>query len=372
MKVLIINSVCGVGSTGRICLDIAKEFEKKGNTVKIAYGRKCKVSKDFERKTIKIGSFLGVIFHVLKTRLNDQHGLGSTYETKKFLRWANEFNPDLLWLHNIHGYYINYELLFKWIKSRPNMQVKWTLHDCWAFTGHCSHFSAVQCEQWMTHCSICCQKKRYPCSIKDNCKNNFERKKQSFCGVQNMTLITPSNWLADLVRLSFLKDYPIEVKHNTIDKSIFKPTPSDFREKYGITDKKIILGVANVWDERKGLNDFVKLSKMINDNCVIVLVGVTKKQIKKLPKSIISIVRTNSAKELAEIYTAADVFLNLTYEDNYPTVNLEAQACGTPCITYCTGGSIESVPDGNVVDQGDLTGIVEIIKGLSNENSILN
>ncbi|MBQ6979034.1 MAG: glycosyltransferase [Clostridia bacterium] len=361
MKILIINSVCGIGSTGRICTDIAREFEKNGDEVKIAYGRSNYVPEQFRKYSVKIGNGFDVKMHVLKTRLTDKHGLGSKRATRKFLKWAEEYNPNLLWLHNLHGYYINYELLFKWIKSRPEMQVKWTLHDCWAFTGHCSYFTISKCEQWKTHCSHCIQKKNYPSSIKDSCNSNFERKKQAFTGVKNMTFITPSKWLANLVKQSFLREYDVEIHYNTINTDVFKPTQSDFREKYCLQNLKVVLGVASVWNERKGLDDFIKLAAMLDDKYKIVLVGLNKKQIKSMPKNILGIERTNNPEELAAIYTAADVFLNLTYEDNYPTVNLEAQACGTQCITYRTGGSVESVPAENVVEQGDLKSIVTLL-----------
>lgn len=361
-RLLMINSTCGIGSTGRICVELAKEFEKKGYEVKIAYGRG-KVPESCAACAIKIGTLLGQTMHGFRTRIMDKHGFGSKKATRDFLRWAESYNPNVLWLHNIHGYYINVELLFEWIKKQPNLQVKWTLHDCWAFTGHCAYFTMAKCEQWKTNCSRCPQKKHYPASIiKDNCKNNFERKRAAFTGVRNLTLITPSQWLADLVKLSFLAEYPIEVRYNTIDNSVFKPTQSAFKEKCGLLDKKIILGVANVWDERKGLQDFIKMAQILDDGYAVVLVGLSKKQLKGIPKSILGITRTSSAQELAEIYTAADVFVNATYEDNYPTVNLEAQACGTPVITYRTGGSVESVPPENVVEVGDLQAVVQKIK----------
>lgn len=343
MKVLFINSVCGIGSTGRICTDLAQQFEKEGHTVKIAYGRSNYVPEQFQKYAVRIGTDWDAKLHALQTRLFDTHGFGSKRATKQFLQWADQYNPDLVWLHNIHGYYINVEMLFNWLKSRPQTQIKWTLHDCWAFTGHCAHFTMANCNKWQIHCEKCPQLHRYPASFTDNCKNNFDRKKSAFTGVKNMTLITPSKWLADLVKQSFLKEYPVEIVYNTIDKSIFKPTPSDFREKYGLENKKIILGVASTWDERKGLNDFIKLAKMLDDKYSIVLVGLTDKQIKSLPKNCLGIKRTNSPQELAAIYTAADVFFNPTYEDNYPTVNLEAQACGTPVITYDTGGCRETI-----------------------------
>ncbi len=354
MKILLINSVCGIGSTGRICTDLAQQFEKESHTVKIAYGRSATVPEKFQKYAVRIGTDFDVKLHALQTRLFDTHGFGSKRATKKFLAWAEEYNPDLVWLHNIHGYYINVEMLFDWIKSRPNMQVKWTLHDCWAFTGHCSYFTLANCDKWRVRCAHCPQLRRYPASYRDNSAGNFDRKKAAFTGVKNMTLITPSKWLANLVKQSFLKDYSVEVVYNTIDKTIFKPTPSDFRQRYGLENKKMILGVASVWDERKGLNDFIKLAGMLDDTYAIVLVGLTDKQIKSLPKNCLGIQRTNNPHELAAIYTAADVFFNPTYEDNYPTVNLEAQACGTSVITYDTGGARETVymADSKVIPTG--------------------
>ncbi len=363
MKVLFINSVCGIRSTGRICTDLAQEFEKEGHEVKIAYGRET-VPERYQKYAVKIGGGLSQKAHALKTRFFDKHGLGSKSATKEFLRFAEKFNPDLLWLHNIHGYYINYELLFKWIKSRPNMQVKWTLHDCWSFTGHCSHFMVAKCNKWQTQCQNCVQKREYPSSlIKDNSNSNYLRKKIAFTGVKDMTIITPSKWLADLVKISFLREYKVEVVYNTIDTNVFKPTASDFRRKTGLEDKKIILGVASAWSERKGLNDFIKLSSMIDENYKIVLVGLTENQLAGLPKDILAITRTNNATELAEIYTASNVFFNPTYEDNYPTVNLEAEACGTPVITYRTGGAPETIKreDSCVIEVGDITQALKII-----------
>ena len=355
MKILFINSVCGIGSTGRICTDLAQQLEKEGHTVKIAYGRSATVPKKFQKYAVRIGTDLDVKLHAIQTRLFDTHGFGSKRATQKFLQWAEQFNPDLVWLHNLHGYYINVEMLFNWLKNRPETRVKWTLHDCWTFTGHCSHFTMAHCDKWKAHCACCAQHRKYPASFWDNSKNNFDRKRAAFTGVKNMTVVCVSHWLENLVKQSFLKEYPIQVVHNSIDTTIFKPTPSDFRKKYGLENKKIILGVANIWDERKGLQDFIKLAQMLDDNYAIVLVGLTDKQIKNLPKNCLGIARTNSPQELAAIYSAADVFFNPTYEDNYPTVNLEAQACGTPVITYNTGGCRETIytNDSSVISVGD-------------------
>lgn len=365
MRVLMINSVCGIKSTGRICAEMAEKLERDGHQVKIAYGRDT-VPAEYQKYAVRIGTDLDPVLSAVHTRLTDKHGFGNKRATREFLRWADRYDPELLLLHNIHGYYINVEMLFEWIKKRPALRVEWTLHDCWAFTGHCSYFSKLGCTKWKAQCMNCEQRKLYPSSVwMDNCQENYIRKKRAFTGVKHMTLVTPSQWLAGLVQQSFLKEYPVEVRNNTIDTGVFIPTPSDFREQYGLQQKSVVLGVASVWGSRKGLPDFIKLSHMLGDQYRIILVGVNSKQMKQLPEKIIGIQHTNSKQQLAEIYTAADVFLNLTYEDNYPTVNLEARACGTPIITYNTGGSPESAgEDAFVVEQGDLCRVAEIITHL--------
>ncbi len=353
MKVLQINSVCGIRSTGRICTDIADILKQNGDECKIAYGRE-NVSENYKQYAIRIGEDIDVKFHALMSRIFDNTGKCSKRATKEFLKWVDEYNPDVIHLHNLHGYYINLEMLFNYLK-KVQKPVVWTLHDCWAFTGHCAYFDYIGCRRWENKgCYACLQKKHYPTSVLfDRSKKNFLEKKQLFTGLPNMTIVTPSQWLADLVKHSFLKDYTIKVIHNGIDLSRFKPTPTGvFRENYGLQDKIILLGVANAWGESKGLYDFYKMHEMKEENEVFVLVGLTQQQISALPDGIIGISKTNSVTELAEIYTTADVFINPTYQDNYPTVNLEAQSCGTPVITYQTGGSIESVPTIYVVEKG--------------------
>ncbi len=359
MKILLINCVLGYGSTGKIALNIAKQYDTEGNTVKIAYSRD-PLPKEAKKYAVKIGSKADTYLHALNTRATDKHGLSSISATKKFLKWAEDYNPDLLWLHNIHGYYINYELLFDWIKKRPDMKVKWTLHDCWPFTGHCAYFTYAGCNKWKNGeggCNNCPQSGEYPKSFKDNSVGNFERKKAAFTGVKNLTIITPSEWLKEIVEKSFLCEYPVEVVYNKINTDVFKPTDNKFREEHGLTDKKILLGVANIWEPRKGLDDYIKLSKELESKEIklkhnlkeeykIVLVGLKSKQIKEIKDkniSILALPKTDSAKELAGIYTAADYLVNLTKEDNYPTVNLEAESCGIPVITYDTGGSRETI-----------------------------
>jgi glycosyltransferase involved in cell wall biosynthesis len=345
MRVLLINSVCGIGSTGKICGCLAEEYAAQGNEVKIAYGRDGYVPERFQKFAHRIGSDLDVRVSALRTRLLDDHGFANEAATRKFLKWAESYDPDLLWLHNLHGYYIHVGLLFDWIKSRPHMQVKWTLHDCWVFTGHCSHFAHAKCEKWKTGCSDCPEKGSYPASaVLDNSRKNFLRKQAAFTGVRNMTLIVPSRWLENLVNQSFLGVYPVEVCNTTIDTNIFKPTPGDFREKHGLTDKKIILGVAGVWTDRKGLGDFRKLRGLLDDSYAIVLVGLTEQQIGKLPQGILGITRTHDARELARIYSAADVFVNPSREETFGLTTLEAISCGTPAIVY-RGTACEEVAE---------------------------
>lgn len=367
MKVLMINAVCGIGSTGRICTDIAQELSSQGHEVKIAYGRIKEVPEPFKKYAILIGNDLGVKLHALRTRLTDGHGFGSKSATKAFLQWAEDYQPDLLWLHNLHGYYLNIEMLFDWIKKHPKMEVKWTLHDCWAFTGHCAFFSFAKCGQWENGCTACVQKSGYPSSFVDRCKTNFQRKKAAFTGVNNMRLIVPSYWLANLVGKSFLKDYPVEVCYNTINKNVFKPTPGDFRQRYHLENKKIVLGVASTWDRRKGLEDFCTLRSLLDESYAIVLVGLSEKQIKNLPDGILGIKRTNSPAELAQIYTAADVFVNPSREETFGMTTIEAKACGTEAIVYQDTACEEIVNKlGGIAVPADVQSLYDAVMAVTN------
>jgi len=366
MKLLQINIVCGIGSTGRIATDIHKMLIERGHESVVAYGRGEAINCD---NTIKIGNNIDFYNHALKTRLFDKHGFGSKKATEDFIDRLINYNPDIIHLHNIHGYYLNIEILFNFLKefSKP---VVWTLHSCWAFTGHCSYFDYANCYKWETHCQNCPQKTSFPKSIFiDNSYNNYEKKKKLFTGLDKLILVTPSEWLAKLVKRSFLKEYPVKVINNGIDLSVFKAVPGNFRKRYNLENKFTILGVANKWEKRKGFEYFIELSKLIEPDEAIVLVGLSKNQLKHFPKNIIGITRTNSVKELAEIYTTADVFFNPTLEDNFPTVNLESLACGTPVITFNTGGSIETIDDttGFIVEKGDLENTIKIIGKIKSE-----
>lgn len=367
MKILQINSVCGLGSTGRIATDIYAALQAKGIESHIMFGRGEARGCD---SAIKISSQLDFYSHALQTRLFDNHGFCSTKATLQAIKALDELKPDIVHLHNIHGYYLNVELLFAYLKQQPKIKIIWTLHDCWPFTGHCAYFDFADCSKWKTQCFSCPQKNTYPASNGlDNSKNNYQRKKAAFTGLKDLTIVTPSQWLADLVKQSYLKDYPVQVVNNGIDLSVFQPRQSEFRVKHNLVDKFLIMGAASVWSPRKGFDDFIALAKILPDNYHLVMVGLSPDKIKTLPSNIIGIHRTDNPTELAEIYSAADVFFNPTYEDNYPTVNLEAIACCTPVITYNTGGSPESVSTehGFVVAKGDVSAVLAVVKNLSLE-----
>lgn len=361
MKYLQISTVMSYGSIGRIMRQNYDEKSAKGWECLIAYGRGSSVS---GYNTIRIGTDFDVIMQGIETRLLDRHGYGSRKATHDFLRQIDKWEPDVIHLHNIHGYYINFEVLFNWLKMHPERRVIWTLHDCWSMTGHCTHFIAVNCNQWISQCRKCSQLRQYPeCLLCGNVVENYDHKKTAFTNVSNMEIEVPSKWLEGVVKQSFLKDYHVRVVNNVVDRIVFKPTQSDFREKNNIIEKKIILGVANIWNERKGLKDFIKLESMLDDKYVIVMIGLTDKQIKKMPYGIVCIKHTNNVQELAGIYSTADVFVNLTYEDTYPMVNMEAEACGTKVITYSAGGAQETIHrnDSVVVTVGDIDSVFSVI-----------
>lgn len=334
------------GSTGGIMMKEHRELLTVGEESFAFWGRGRDAEDEHE---MRFASDLEVKADVLQTRLDGKAGFHSKAATKRLLARLDEINPDVVHLHNLHGYYLNVEMLFEWL-AEHDCKVEWTLHDCWAFTGHCAYFTYVKCAQWKSHCAYakpCQQLGTYPKTYsKASCSWNFEQKKRLFNLVpaDRMKLITPSQWLADLVGESFLAKYPVEVRHNTIDTSAFKPTPSDFRERYGIGDRFMILGVASPWTERKGLADFVRLAgELDSEKYAVVLVGLSKNQVKEMPAGIVGLGRTDSSQKLAGIYSTADVFFNPTTEDNFPTVNLEAEACGTPVVTYDTGGCAETL-----------------------------
>ena len=364
MKVLFVNLVYGIGSTGKIIADIMNLLKKYGNDVKALYGTgACSDNAD----TVKVSGKLEYYFHNAVSRFTDHAGLYSWAATRKMIREIRAFQPDLIHLHTLHGFYVNYEMLFRFLKE-ANIPVVWTLHDCWTFTGHCTHFSQVKCIQWQTECRDCKLLYRYPqCYWKGDVRRNFLRKKAAFTGVKNLTITTPSQWLADQVSRSFLQNYPITVIPNGIDRMIFSPQPSSLREKYHLEDKKIVLGVANAWNARKGLPDLLTLADRLGSDYQGVLFGLIEKQLPDIPSDVLGLLRTANQTELAQWYTAADVFVNPTYEDTFPSVDLEAQACGTPVVVYETDGCPETVMPGNglLIPQGDMQALENAVKTIA-------
>ena len=345
MKVLQINSVCGIRSTGKICTDLADVLKEQGHDSLVLYGRE-NAPLEFDSISKKITTDTEVKLHALSARLFDNAGFASNMATERFISEIEKYNPDIIHLHNLHGYYINVEMLFEYLKSQSR-PVVWTLHDCWAFTGHCAHYSFVGCDRWKYGCYGCPQSSQYPKSIVDCSKRNYEKKRTAFSGVKKMMLITPSEWLRQQLSESFLAEYSVSVIPNGIDLAAFKPTHADIRKKYGIGEGKIILGVASAWSERKGLSDFVRLTELLVDEYKIVLVGI--KDSTALPKKIITIPRTDSREELAAIYTAAYAFYNPSREETMGLTTAEAMACGAPVIAYNLTAISEVVGDGGLI-----------------------
>ncbi len=346
------------GSTGKIVCGIERACHDAGIETLAAHRYLEKGEKKRE-DVFEISSWFDCHAHNRIARYTMLIGCFSRVRTSGFVKKIKKASPDIIHLHNLHGNYINLEILFRYIKKN-NIPVIWTLHDCWSFTGGCPHFTVAKCDKWKNGCGKCPQKS----GIADTTKIMWRKKKEWFMGVDNMTLVTPSKWLAGIVRSSYLGNYPIRVINNGIDLSVFKPTDSDFRSRYGLADKYIVLGVSFGWGERKGLDVFIELSKRLDEKYRIVLVGTDAETDKQLPKNIVSIHRTNDQVELAEIYTAADVFANPTREENYPTVNMESISCGTPVVTFNTGGSSEILDDtcGSVVECNDVNSMEREIR----------
>lgn len=357
MKILQINTTVNFGSTGRIAEDIGRYLIAAGHESHIAFGRG---NQNSDSKLIKIGSKLDFYLHLIISLFTDRHGFGSKRATRKFLKKVDEIKPDAIGLHNIHGYYLNVKILFEYIKEK-NIPILWTFHDCWPFTGHCSY---------NTDCDNCknCQRK-YPTSILLNqTTRNFRDKELIFNKVNKLQIITPSMWLKDLVHQSFLK-YQVQCVNNGMDLIQFLPSDNHkkIKEKLHLKDKKIILGVASTWDKRKGLVDFIQLASIIDVSYQIILIGLSSKQLQTLPQNIMGVERTESIAELANYYSMADVYVNPTQKDNFPTTNIESLACGTPVITYNTGGSPEAIDakTGKIIKKGDVKGLWHAIQELA-------
>lgn len=372
-RLLQINPVLRVNtSTGRIMQEIGELAIQHGWESYIAYSYGRDGIRSCLSQLVPVGGKADVALHGLATRLFDRHGLASTCTTRKFIRRIKEINPDVIHIHNLHGYFINYRVLFDYL-SEAGIPVVWTVHDCWLYTGHCFYYSFIDCDRWQSGCQDCPQRAEFPASwFADRSSRNYIDKRNAFTSVpvDRMVIVPVSEWIKEEMSRSFFHGYDMRVIHNGIDTDIFRLADENdinrIRDIYHIAEKHILLGVASVWSREKGLGDFIRLSEMLNDDEIIVLVGVGEKIRKRLPKNIMGIGRTENIRQLAQLYSAATAFVNLTRQDNYPTVNLESIACGTPVITYRTGGSIEAVTEqtGVVVEQGDLNGIIGAVRAI--------
>ena len=364
-KVLQINTEATGLSTGRITDGIGNVVLAHGWESYITYGRK---TGDSTSNMYTIGSKIDFYIHALDSRFFGRSGYSSKNATLKLLDYIKEVKPDVIQLHNLHGYYLNLEILFNYLNN-IDIPLVWSFHDLWPITGHCTQFENVSCEKWKTTCHHCPQLNEYPKSIFiDNSKNSHQLKKRLFTKRTQIQIVTSSNWSKNHIEQSYFNGYPIDVIPNGVNTDIFKPKLADTkRSELNLEGKQVLLGVAGVWNNKKGFHDFLKLSELISDKQIIILIGLSTKQINQLPKEIIGIERTTNIEELATYYAMADIFLNLTYADTFPTTNLEALACGTPVITYDTGGSVESVFEeaGKIVAKGDLTGVLNAINELN-------
>lgn len=361
-RLLLINVALNWGSTGKIVEGIGSLAQAQGWDVYVAHGARYKNPSN--ALSIQVSSKVGEWIHYIESSLFDAQGLGSRYETKYFLTKVEEIKPDIVHIHNIHGCFINYPLLFRYLKEH-NIPVIWTLHDCWAMTGHCTHFMRTNCMKWQTGCSRCPQKKTFPATyLLDRSKRNYSLKKELFTSVPVMYITTVSNWLQGIAEASYLKKYSVAVVPNGIKTKVFTPEPSDIKERYGLQGKRLLLAVAIGLDERKGLYDYIKLSEKLPADYQLMLVGLTKEEQKGLPKGIIGVARTNGAKELAAYYSAADVLLSLSYEETFGLTIAEAMACGTPAIAYDNTAQPELITSetGKVIPTGDTDAVLKAIE----------
>lgn len=342
MKIAYIN-IGKAGSTGRIIIDLSRIAEEKQiETLSVYPGGRANLPKS-PNDYIVAPEVIKLLTREM-TYISGLEGRLSIISTFLLIMKLQRFDPDIIHLNNLHGWYLNIPMLFSYIKKN-NIRVIWTFHDCWPITGHCTHFQINNCKKWCKECNQCELHLEYPKCYFDNSKSTFRMKRKAFTGIDNLTIVTPSEWLEHIVSQSFLRDYKILTINNGIDLSKFKPTKSNFRECHACQDKHIVLGVQSSWGYKKGIDVFIKLSEILPDKYLIVLVGTTSKIDADLPNNILSIHRTNNVQELAEIYSAADVFVNPTREDTFPTVNIEALACGTPVVTFDVCGSGEIIDE---------------------------
>lgn len=362
-KLLQINPVIKENtSTGKIMRTLGELAQAAGWESYVAYSRARDGVPPHSSRLVPVGNKADLLLHWVATRLFDAHGLASRLATRRFVARLRELNPDVIHIHNIHGYFLNYKILSRAL-AQMGKPVVWTVHDCWLYTGHCYHYASAGCERWKTGCHHCPQKKAFPASwLLDRSRRNWEDKKKAFCSIPGLTLVTVSRWMKGEIAQSFLGRVRCEVIHNGIDLDTFRPSPSaETALAYGT----YYLAVASIWLPEKGLQDLEKLSSVLDADERLVVVG-KRPSGHRFPRNVVCLERTADAAALAALYTEAVALVNPTWQDNYPTVNMEAIACGTPVVSYRTGGSPESITPrtGRVVEQGDVEGLAEALHAI--------
>jgi len=365
-KLLQINVTANIGSTGRLAEELGQVAQSLGWESYIAYGREMRPSKSH---LIRIGNKFDNYLHVIKTRLFDRHNFGSYFATKKLVRNIQKIKPDIIQLHNIHGYYLNIKVFYNFL-SQSDIPVVWSLHDCWTMTGHCAHFVMAGCEKWKSECYDCPLTRSYPKSLFiDNSRKNYREKKSLFTLPKNITVVSASEWLGSIIRESYLSKYPLHIIPNGINLDVFYPRNDTchIRKKYGLVNKFVLMGIGTMWDDNKGLSDYYELRKVLSNKYEILLVGMTQKQIANLPDGITGITRTNNIDELAMLYSAADVITSFSYMEAFGLTPIEGFACGTPAIVYnCTSSPELITPDiGLVVKGGNIAEIKKAVEEIS-------
>lgn len=368
MRLYQINSVLNYGSTGRIVEQIGLTLQASGGQCRVAHGYKYQRPSALDH--IVLGGPADVLWHEAQSLLLDRMGLASRRATRRLVADMAAFRPDLVHLHNLHNYYLHYPTLVEYLAS-VRVPVVWTLHDCWPFTGHCCYFDGTGCQRWQTGCGACPGQglRDYPQSLLRLSARNYRQKRAAFSRLAGkLTLVPVSDWLASYLKDSFLKDVPYQVIHNGIDLTTFYPRdPAALRARLGLGTKKVALGVALPWMPRKGLADMVALAGQLPaETWQVIVVGLSEKQLAQLPEGILGMPRTGSVDELAQYYSLADAYVTSSHEDNFPTTNLEALACGTPVVTYDTGGCGEAVDaaTGRVVPQGDVAALAAAVQAV--------
>ncbi len=368
-KLLQINPVVRLNtSTGRIMREIGELAIASGWESYVAYSGARDGRPEHTSHLVPVGDKLDLALHAVATRLFDAHGLASHRATRQLIRRIREIDPDVIHIHNIHGYFLNYPMLCKYLKE-SGKPVIWTVHDCWLYTGHCYYYSAAHCDKWRTGCGHCPQKHAFPSSLLfDRSARNWRDKQRAFGSLDNLTIVPVSDWIRQEMASSFLADKRFLVFHNGIDLNTFRPEAAEGAQR---REGTVILGVASLWHEEKGFEDLVKMAGMLRSDEHLVMIGrMSDEQRQRMPAGVELIERTENVGKLAALYATATAFVNPTWQDNYPTVNLEAIACGTPVVTYRTGGSVESVTDGTgfVVEQGDVAGMLARVRELAAGN----